>query len=195
MVCVCHMTFCVLTLWQNRRQLGIGVRRQLVSKVSVCSVHPSFPPITARSLWGQQGGHGREKTRWRGPARVNERTGRKGPSGGSSTDALCTGFTLVQLVVHTWIHNDPIYFLNWLKLEDFNEQGANVTFLENLECFPYRFINHVFTNEDHYCTKIWRRKIVHLHLCQKLLCSKLKPLSCVLLYFDANIFKNSAINL
>jgi hypothetical protein len=49
----------------------------------------------------------------------------------------------IHLVVHTWIHNDPIYLLNWLKSEDFNEQGANVT-LENLECFPYRFINHAF---------------------------------------------------
>jgi len=49
----------------------------------------------------------------------------------------------IQLVVHTWIHNDPIYFLNRLKLKDFTEQGANFM-LENLECFPYRFINHVF---------------------------------------------------
>jgi hypothetical protein len=28
-LCVCHTAFCVLTVWQNRQQLGIGIKRQL----------------------------------------------------------------------------------------------------------------------------------------------------------------------
>ncbi len=86
-VCVCHTAFCVLTLWQNRQQLGIGIRRQLGTQFlsvrpSVSpSVHPSFPPVTAHSPWGQHG-------------RAGGQAG-KDWAGGSSTSALCIGFTLV----------------------------------------------------------------------------------------------------
>jgi hypothetical protein len=57
-VCVCHTTFCVLTLWHNRRQLGIGMMVVKVVVILCSSILPSFPPVTARSPLrggGQQG--------------------------------------------------------------------------------------------------------------------------------------------
>jgi hypothetical protein len=74
-------------------------------------------PVTARSLWSVLGGGGREspmKHGAGGPTWAGEGwgTGSKGPgkgrggtrarkdrAGGSSTGALCTGFTLVTMIV------------------------------------------------------------------------------------------------
>ncbi len=71
-LCVCHTTFCILTLWQ--KPMAVRNWDQAV--------------IGRKGKAGEAAGHD-------GGGQHGWGTGGKGPGRGGSTGALCTGFTLV----------------------------------------------------------------------------------------------------
>jgi hypothetical protein len=104
-------------------------------------------PVTARSLWSVLGGGGRESPvkhgaggastggGWAGKDRARGAstgggggTGEEGPGGGSSMGALCTGFTLVNIIESTiWkLLHMHWTFESFVKIENNNKNHGEM---------------------------------------------------------------------